>query len=252
MTHRHRVLATILLAAVVLTPAYARASQSSGPAAPAPAATMTNKDVIELVKAQFGTDIIVAKIQASTCSFDTSPDALKELKSAGVPDAVILAMVKSSTGTPSKPAAGVVAHGRILWIAKFTCPDNAASATAAVQNDDLTALKQSALFDGVSSFSTDTEQPAGTWSLSAKVTSYAKGSGAERVLLGFGTGRAHIVMAYELHDPSGAVVWSDSVKTEPSYWASGGAVGGIQNQNTAADQQPQKLLDALSKFFAKH
>jgi len=255
MTHPRRVLATILLAAAALTPAYARPSQNSGPAAPAPAATMTNKDVLDLVKAQLSPDIIVAKIQASSCSFDTSPSALKGLKSAGVPDAVILAMVKSSTGAtgaPSKPVAGLVAHGRTLWIAKFTCPDEAASATAIVQTDDLTALKQSTLFDGVSSFSTDSEQPAGTWSLSAKVTSYAKGSASERVLLGLGTGRAHIVVAYELHDPTGAVVWSDSIKTEPSFWASGGGVGGIQDQHAATNEQSQKLLDALSKYFAKH
>jgi hypothetical protein len=43
-------------------------------------------------------DIIIAKIKTSSCSFETSPAALKELKEAGVPDAVILAMVQAPVG----------------------------------------------------------------------------------------------------------------------------------------------------------
>lgn len=58
-------------------------------------APMSNKDVVELVKTGLSTDIITAKIKASTTHFDTSTVALQELKIAGVPDAVILAMVQA-------------------------------------------------------------------------------------------------------------------------------------------------------------
>jgi hypothetical protein len=54
-----------------------------------------------MAKAGLSTDIILAKIQASAGSFDTSPAELSELKSAGVPEAVILAMVKSQN--PARP-----------------------------------------------------------------------------------------------------------------------------------------------------
>ncbi len=71
---------------------------------------LTNKDVLEMLKAGLTADVIVAKIKSSTTSFDTSPTALTELKTAGVPDAVILAMVDrpSSNGTAVEvPADGI-------------------------------------------------------------------------------------------------------------------------------------------------
>lgn len=80
----------------------------SQPASPA----LTNKDVIEMVKAGLAVDIIVAKIKSSETNFDTSPGALTELKAAHVPDAVILAMVKGpaamAANTGAAPADGVV------------------------------------------------------------------------------------------------------------------------------------------------
>ena len=55
---------------------------------------LTNSDVVGMLKAGIGAEIIVAKIKNASCSFDTSPAALKELKDAGVPDSVILVMVQ--------------------------------------------------------------------------------------------------------------------------------------------------------------
>ncbi len=59
----------------------------------------TNQDVVDLVKSGLSPDIIVAKIRASTCQFDTSTAGLKGLKDAGVPDSVIVAMVDPSNKT---------------------------------------------------------------------------------------------------------------------------------------------------------
>jgi len=55
--------------------------------------TISNKEVLEMIKAGLTAEVVVAKIKSSPTSFDTSPAALAELKSANVPDAVILAMV---------------------------------------------------------------------------------------------------------------------------------------------------------------
>jgi hypothetical protein len=140
-------------------------------------------------------------------------------------------------------------HGRNLWISKFTCQAQAA-AVAAVQKGNLAALQQSSLFDQVSSFATDSEQPQGTWRLSAQEISYARGNAAERTMIGWGTGRAHLVMAYELRDPSGAIAWTQQIKTEPPLWTSTGNTGGIQDQRAATSEQPARGLEALSKFFA--
>jgi hypothetical protein len=248
-------LVVILLAATTIANAFAQTTQSQTNGSSA--TTLTNKDVLDLVKAEMPSEVIVAKIQSSPCDFDTSPGALKSLKAAGVPGPVILAMVKASAPAPepapapapAKAETGSSGHGKSLWISKFVCPTDASDVTATVQNDDLAALQQSSLFDRVLSFANNPAQPAGAWVLSARVTDYANGNTAERVLLGFGTGRAHIVVAYELHDPGGAVVWSQSIKTQPPYFSSAGGMGGVQNQHQAENEQPRKLLAALSKYF---
>lgn len=56
---------------------------------------LTNSDVLDLLKAGLPSEVVVAKIKMSRCTFDTSPAVLKELKAEGVPDAVILAMVQA-------------------------------------------------------------------------------------------------------------------------------------------------------------
>ena len=138
---------------------------------------------------------------------------------------------------------------RNLWIAKFRCDAKAAAAVASIQQSDAAALQYSSLFKNVTSFASDSKQPAGTWSLSATETSYSGGSTAKRVMIGFGTGRAHVVMQYELRNPDGNIVWSQKVKSEPSLWSSGGSLGAVQNQDASMSKQSEKLVDALAKFF---
>jgi hypothetical protein len=65
---------------------------------------LTNKDVLDMVKSGLATEIVVAKIRATPGKFDTSAATLAELKSANVPDAVLMAMV----GGPSEPARGAL------------------------------------------------------------------------------------------------------------------------------------------------
>lgn len=71
---------------------------------PSPSATLTNKGILDMVKGGLAEEIILAKIQTSPCDFDTSPAALTEIKAAGVPDAVILAMV--TAGSPGTKGVG--------------------------------------------------------------------------------------------------------------------------------------------------
>lgn len=59
---------------------------------------VSNQDVLEWLDAGLDAEIVVAKIKKikrQNCGFDTSTDALKKLKVAGVPNPVILAMVKA-------------------------------------------------------------------------------------------------------------------------------------------------------------
>ncbi|MGH9417865.1 MAG: hypothetical protein ACRD01_14685 [Terriglobales bacterium] len=68
---------------------------------PASAQPMTNGDVLALVKAGLAAEIIIAKIEASRDAFDTSAIALTQLKADGVPDSVMLAMVKAKQPNPA-------------------------------------------------------------------------------------------------------------------------------------------------------
>jgi hypothetical protein len=107
-------------------------------------ASLTNKDVIELLHAGLTPEIVIAKIKSTSCDFDTSPDVLKQLKVANVPDAVILAMVQvpriqtvGQVAAPSNGARGYVKCGvngtevylldspaQASVVAKMKCGDN--------------------------------------------------------------------------------------------------------------------------------
>jgi hypothetical protein len=79
---------------------------------------LTNDGVVKMVKAGLPESVIIQKIRTSERKFDTSTDALVRLKSAGVPDKVIEAMMgapapgTASAAAPSAGAAGdpVISH----------------------------------------------------------------------------------------------------------------------------------------------
>lgn len=178
------------------------------------------------------------------------------MKRAAVLLSAIVAVAACATGAPAQqqqqpqasPSQPQGQH-RNLWIGKFTCDIKAASAVAATQHHDFDAMQYSNLFDGVTTFETAATQPQGTWSLTANEADFSGGSTAERALIGYGAGRASITMEYKLADPSGKVVWSQKIKTKPSFWGASGGFGAVQNQGAAEDQQAQKLTEALAKYF---
>jgi hypothetical protein len=98
-------IATIASAAILVSgPARAAQSQQSTSRVQA----LTNKEVLEMLAEGLSPEIIVAKIKSSACNFDTSPQALKDLKAASAPDSVILAMIEAggASATPTLPSDG--------------------------------------------------------------------------------------------------------------------------------------------------
>jgi len=61
---------------------------------------ITNQDVVQMVKAGLSSDVIIAKIKSSYCTFDTFPGVLQELRFQKVPNDVILEMVQAPHGPP--------------------------------------------------------------------------------------------------------------------------------------------------------
>ena len=71
-------------------------------------AHLTNKDVLDMLRSGLAPEIVVAKIKITPSKFDTTPAALAELKSANVPDAVIMAMVQGQVEPSTMSVAGPV------------------------------------------------------------------------------------------------------------------------------------------------
>jgi hypothetical protein len=74
---------------------------------PTPSNSLKNQDVLDMVKMGLTPEVIIAKIKGSSCTFDTSPRALQDLKGAGVPDQVILAVVQNESAPASPQPKGV-------------------------------------------------------------------------------------------------------------------------------------------------
>src|SRR5690242_19424607 len=70
------------------------------------AEALSVRDVIELSKAGLGEEVLLALIEVDPSIFAIDAATLKQLKSAGVPDRVIVAMIKSGrTSRPDPPPA---------------------------------------------------------------------------------------------------------------------------------------------------
>lgn len=66
--------------------------------------TLNNESVIKLAKAGLSDDVIVATVNASSGTYDTSENGLIALKTAGVSDKIISVIVaKASNNSPAKP-----------------------------------------------------------------------------------------------------------------------------------------------------
>jgi hypothetical protein len=61
---------------------------------------LTNADIVSMVREKIPATVIIEKIKTSSCSFDTLPSALAELKNAGVADEVLIAMMKAPLTQP--------------------------------------------------------------------------------------------------------------------------------------------------------
>lgn len=84
-------------------PAISRTTFSTPEPTPQQTAVLTNADVLMMLKMGLSSEVIIAKIKVSNCSFDTSPAALQELKSIKASDSLIMAMMQPSSG--GNPAA---------------------------------------------------------------------------------------------------------------------------------------------------
>jgi len=91
------------------------------PAAPKPApaaaaaqapSRLTNQDVLKMVQAGLGEQVVIATVRAAPAtSFDLSPDGLIALKQGGVSDAIVTVMIDPKAVAPPAPVAVPVSGG---------------------------------------------------------------------------------------------------------------------------------------------
>jgi putative serine protease PepD len=83
------------------------ALNTDAPAEPPPtqpeAITLSNSDVVDLIKANVAPDVVIALIESSRTNFNTAPATLASLKTMSVPDPVVVAMVRAGSTVAAKP-----------------------------------------------------------------------------------------------------------------------------------------------------
>jgi hypothetical protein len=111
------VVASSLLTALL---AVADPATNAVPAKPAQAAEeiINNASIVELKQLGLGESVILEKIKTTRTDFDVSLNGLKQLKQAGLSDALIAAMVSAKTPTAAeKPVADAsAAHAAGIWL----------------------------------------------------------------------------------------------------------------------------------------
>jgi hypothetical protein len=102
-------LSLLLTAQASATPFAARAQNAvkNVQSSDAAAQILTNREVLQMFAARLAPEVIVEKLRASRCDFDTTPDALQKLREAGLPDSLLLVMVLAPkcgcSATPEQP-----------------------------------------------------------------------------------------------------------------------------------------------------
>lgn len=95
-----------------------------GQARNSPEQSIKNEDVIQMARAGLSSEVILAAIRKSACKFDTSPSSLVAMKEAGVPDDVLMEMVRNPNGQPAVQAEPKAAPVPEVVVERQSPPDN--------------------------------------------------------------------------------------------------------------------------------
>lgn len=223
--------------------------------------TLTNADVVSMSKAGLGQDVILAKIESSSCDFDTSPAALERLRAAGVPDAIILAMVKrpksqvqgrapqpAPSEPTTKPSAAVEAGATkpVLVVRAFQL------APGLTWPYDMKQLKSQTIAelkikDG-EHFRVIGEPPgkpeATVYTLHGEVVFWHAGNRAQRMLVGLGSGRETAKIHYWLVDENGKRIFDHVDTIRQAFWGNAYANSVGQLAQPFADKIAKRLAEA--------
>jgi len=124
----------------------------------------------------------------------------------------------------------------------------------AVRDACLQAIKEEGLFTEVASAEeekakTAEQQPAkeGVLRLSGQLVDFEPGNAAKRLMVGFGSGRAHAAFDFALRDPAtGQIVWQKKLKQTASFWFNG-TTSSAAERGELPEGLAKKLVEELKK-----
>ncbi len=97
-------LTALSLSIAVLPLVRVTTAQSDTASAQTQHTVLTNIDVAQMLQSGLSHEIVIAKIKTSSVKFDTSAEAMSQMKKDGISDAVILAMVEAAAPKTALPA----------------------------------------------------------------------------------------------------------------------------------------------------
>ncbi len=225
--------------------------------------TLRNSDIVTMVKAGLGAELIVQKVETTASQFDTNTDALSVLKAAGVPDSVIAAMLRASsarTAPPPQPPAPTVATSPAPSIPTGPLAGTSGRPVIVVEpfavSKDLTwpydakqlhqqvvlILKTKGDVKNRYDIVADKSEAAGAvYTLSGEIVNWRAGNRATRLVVGLGAGRETAEIRFWLTDEKGSRLLERTETIRAAFI--GNAVAGSVGQ--LAEPFAAKLADRL-------
>lgn len=158
-----------------------------------------------------------------------------------VTTAVLIAMVLVSAMCFSQAKGKGLDLGKTLVVKPFeSTVKGAATLPEATRQAVIQMMKDEAVFSAVLTpeEAKDKEKP-GLIELEAKLVDFAPGSAAKRLMVGFGSGRAHAGFEFTFKDAAtGEILWQRTVKQTASFWF---------NSTTSSAAERSELPEGLAK-----
>lgn len=234
----------------------------AAPATPLMPKRMTNHDIEELVGSGFSSDTIIEKIHAAAATdFDTGVEALKSLKAARVPEAVIRVMINphaapSSTpavvaavdppGQPQQASAHIAPNAPLQGVKAIQVDSTVVSDPEKVKEPSASILVQDSLKNALRAANIDIADSA---PLRAHIVldEFTSGSTAKRMLVGFGSGRSAVSCRLVLQDASGKEVSSTQIHVRGKLAFSPYESNSTQKKQAVTSYE-KKLLEEIERL----
>lgn len=153
---------------------------------------------------------------------------------------VLLAAVLSSSVSAAPPKKGVDLSKKVVVVPFDSAVKGAAGLPEATRASIIQTMKDGQIFAAVlTPEEAKDADKGGLVELSGRLVDFEQGNAAKRLMVGFGSGRAHAGFEFTLKDATtGEVLWHKTIKQTASFWF---------NSSTSSAAERAELPDGLAK-----